>query len=343
MKSYNMFNIECNYQTNISKENEFITRIKENEKVCVNTINAYGDKFKDLNELMILIYCKDGETHHHPLTGPIYIENAMPGDILKLHIYSIETEEMAQSLSKTAGIEPLDNSDIANRIPIISEKNSKSEIFYSNGIRLKYKPMIGMIATTPSEDNIKTGHAKMRNGGNLDIPFVTEGVDVYLPVDIEGAGLYLGDVHGLQGYGELSGIAMEASSKIILDVEILKTRRKLENILIIGKEPFSEKECIGIVGIGKKMKLEDAVYDAFKGGSEILQELIPTMSNNMIKSLLTLVGNSFNGQAFSKTSESTSLIVISKEDIQRVTKTTYKNFSEDLEKIILVQERNEIL
>ena len=194
--------------------------------------------------------------------------------------------------------------------------------------------MIGMIATTPKKENIKTGHAKRINGGNLDIPFITEGVDIYIPVEIEGAGLYLGDVHGLQGYGELSGIAMEASSQVILDVEVLKPRKKLENILVIGKEPFSGKECIGIVGVGKKMKVEDSVYDAFQGGINILQELIPTMSKNMIKSLLTLIGNSFNGQAFSKTSESTSIIVISKENIERVTRNSYENLSNELQEIM---------
>lgn len=127
---------------------------------------------------------------------------------------------------------------------------------------------------------------------------------------------------------------MEASSKVLIDVEILKPRRKLENILVIGKEPFSEKECIGIVGIGEKMNLEDSVYDAFQGGVKILSELIPTMSKNMIKSLLTLIGNSFSGQAFSKTSESTSIIVISKENIERVTKNLYKDFSKELCEII---------
>lgn len=329
-----MFNIECNYQTKISKENKFVARIKQKEKVCIKTINAYGDKFKDLNELMTLINCKDGKTHHHPLTGPIYIKNANPGDILKIHIYQIETQEMAQSLSKTAGIDPLANPEIANRIPIISKKISKNEINYSSGIKLKYRPMIGMIATTPKEENIKTGHAKTRNGGNLDIPFVTEGTDIYLPVDIDGAGLYLGDVHGLQGYGELSGIAMEASSKIVLDVEILKSRKKLDNILVIGKEPFSQKECIGIIGIGEKMNLESAIYDAFKGSYNIIQQLLPTMSCNMVKSLITLIGNSFNGQAFSKTSESTSIIVMTKEDIEKITKSTQQDFSKDIERVI---------
>lgn len=127
---------------------------------------------------------------------------------------------------------------------------------------------------------------------------------------------------------------MEASSKITLDVEVLSSSKGLDNILVIGKEPFSQKECIGIVGIGGKMKLEESVNDAFQGSYKIIKQLIPTMSENMIKSLITLIGNSFNGQAFSKTSESTSIIIITEEDIERITKSTYKNFSRELEKII---------
>lgn len=127
---------------------------------------------------------------------------------------------------------------------------------------------------------------------------------------------------------------MEASSKITLDVEVLSSSKGLDNILVIGKEPFSQKECIGIVGIGGKMKLEESVNDAFQGSCKIIKQLIPTMSENMIKSLITLIGNSFNGQAFSKTSESTSIIIITEEDIERITKSTYKNFSRELEKII---------
>lgn len=183
-------------------------------------------------------------------------------------------------------------------------------------------------------ERIKTGHARSRNGGNLDLPFVTENVDLYIPVDIDGAGLYIGDVHACQGYGELSGIAMEASSKIILDVEVLKPREQFNNILVIGKEPFSEKSSIGIIGIGEKMDLTESVYDAFKGTCAFLKQLIPTMSENMIKSLVTLIGNSFNGQAFSKTSESTSIIVITKDDIEKITKNFYSNFSQEIEKIL---------
>lgn len=330
-----MFNVKCNYQIKIDKENEFIAKVKENEKICIETINAYGDRFKDINELMNLINSKDGKTHHHPLTGPIYVENAKPGDVIKIHIYKIDTEEMAQSMSRTAGIDPIDGREIEERAPFIAKRSlSKKELDYINDIKLQYKPMIGMISTTPADGEIRTGHAGIRNGGNLDLPFITEDTDIYLPVDIDGAGIYIGDVHALQSYGELSGIAMEASSRIVLDIEVLKSKERLDNILVVGKEPFSQKECVGIVGIGEKMKMEASVYDAFQGAYKFLRQVVPELPKNIVKSLITLIGNSFNGQAFSKTSESTSIIVISKEDVERVASCSYVDFGCEIERIL---------
>ena len=87
------------------------------------------------------------------------------------------------------------------------------------------------------------------------------------------------------------------------------------------------------------MNIQDSVYDAFRGSYKIIKQLIPTMSDNMIKSLITLIGNSFNGQVFSKTSESTSIIAMTKEEIQRVTKSNYKNFSQEIKKIIFEEEK----
>ena len=82
---------------------------------------------------------------------------------------------------------------------------------------------------------------------------------------------------------------MEASSKIILDIEILKPRRNFDNIFVIGKEPFSGKECIGIVGIGEKMKLEDSVNDAFQGSYKIVQQLTKTIYKDFSKEIEKII------------------------------------------------------
>lgn len=82
------------------------------------------------------------------------------------------------------------------------------------------------------------------------------------------------------------------------------------------------------------MNMEASVYDAFQGTYKLLRQMLPNLPKNIIKSLITLIGNSLNGQAFSKTSESTSIVVITKEDIERTTKRKYTSLTKEIEKIL---------
>lgn len=328
-----MKKIGCNASTVIEQREYFIERIQPEEEVLVKTINAFGDKFETLSQLEHLMSMKN-PPHHHPLTGPIYIEGAKPGDFLKVHIEEIKLKEMAQMLSKTAGILPLEkdeNFDFSSRYPYISEiLDEEGTLRY---LKMKAKPCVGIIATMPKEGMIKTGHIG-ETGGNFDNPFITEGVDIYLPVEVEGAGLYLGDVHAKQAYGELSGIALEASSEVKIKVSIVKPWIPFEKapIFIMGKEPLTKQDSLAIIGIGKNFQNGDeAVRDAFLKAIEVIKRLKPTMSEMKIRSLLSLIGNSMAGQAYSNTSESTSQILLTEEALRSIYYTENLSILKDLE------------
>lgn len=332
-----MKKIGCNASTIIEKKDCFVERIQAEEEVWVETINAFGDKFENLSQLEHLMSMKN-PPHHHPLTGPIYVEGAKPGDFLKVHIEEIKIKEMAQMLSKSAGIAPLGKDkdfDFSSRYPVIAEliDEEGNLRYFKNQLNLKASPCIGMIATMPKEGIIKTGHIG-ETGGNFDNPFLTEGVDIYLPVEVEGAGLYLGDVHAKQAYGELSGIALEASSEVKLKVSIVKPWIPFEKppIFIMGKEPLSKQNSLAIIGIGQNFKNGDeAVRDAFFKSIEVVKRLKPTMSERMIRSLLSLIGNSMAGQAYSNTSESTSQILLTEEALRSIYYTENPSILQDLE------------
>ena len=291
----------------VDKNNDFVAHIPTNCDVCVKTVNAFGGSFSTADEVEKLIKNKH-TAHHHPLTGPIYVDGAEKGDVLVLHIKDIKVFEAAQSLSASAGIDPIESaSDRAITLPAHNGK----VLDYNESVRLNIMPSIGIVATT-GDTAVTTGHAVKRNGGNLDIPFVCPGADIYLPVDIDGGGLYLGDVHALSGYGELGGIAMEASSEVIFGVDIIKHTR-LNNIVIHGTEPFSGQESIGFVGIGGIGDIASAVRDAFRGCCDCIKETFDMPINN-IKQCVTLIGHTLLGQAYSSTSESTAVVVIKKTD-----------------------------
>lgn len=332
-----MKKIECNRSIVIESQEDFIERIKPEEEIRIETINAFGDKFEDLSELEDLM-SMENPPHHHPLTGPIYVEGAKPGDFLKVHIENIKLKEMAQMLSKTAGIAPLkkdENFDFSSRYPVIAQvANEEGKLrYFKNQLSLKIAPCIGMIATMPKEGRIKTGHIG-KTGGNFDNPFITEGVDIYLPVEVEGAGLYIGDVHAKQAYGELSGIALEASSEVTLKVSLLKPWIPFEKapIFIMGKEPLTKQDSLAVIGIGENFQNGDeAVRDAFFKTIEVVKRLKPTMSEMMIRSLLSLIGNSMAGQAYSNTSESTSQILLTEEALRSIHYSENPAILQDLE------------
>lgn len=333
-----MYNINCNYSIQLNKDLEPIATVESGSELVVETVNAYGEHFNDLNDLMDLINNKNGDKHHHPLTGPIDVKGARLGDVLKVTIKKIDVSLMGQALSQSAGINPIKISHFGDRAPIIaSYDKDANDIYYMNGIHIPYKPMIGMIGTAPSEGFIKTGHAGA-TGGNLDIPFVTENSVIYLPVEVDNAKLFLGDVHGNQGYGELGGIALEASAKIKIFVEVLKPRQRMNNIIIIGKEPLSGKNAIGIVGVANSFQnLNEAVLNSYIGAMETLTPIFPTLNKALICNLITAIGHSMNGQAFSKTSESTSIINIFEEDIRKIKNDSKFDILTHIEEILFIK------
>jgi acetamidase/formamidase len=84
------------------------------------------------------------------------------------------------------------------------------------------KPMLGCVAVAPglSDPSPGTGDSG-RWGGNMDFNEITEGATVYLPVNLEGALLYIGDGHAAQGDGEITGNALETSMDVEFTVEVI--------------------------------------------------------------------------------------------------------------------------
>lgn len=330
-----MFKVECNYAIKLDKEINTVATVESEKKFMVQTVNAYGENFSTLGELMELINGKYSNKHHHPLTGPINIKGAEPGDVLKVMISEINIGIMGQALSKSAGIDPIDVNMFGDRAPIIAtHQHHSSYIDYVSNMKIRYRPMIGMIGTAPSEGFIKTGHAG-KTGGNLDIPFLTTGTAVYLPVQVEGGKLFLGDVHGSQGYGELGGVALEASSDIVLTVEVLKPRKEFNCMVVVGEEPLTSRDAIGVIGVADKMgDVQSSILDAYTNTVHIMGQLFNTYNDNIVRNMISAFGHSMMGQAFSKTSESTSIINIYKDDIALAKGIHNYNLREEFDSIL---------
>ncbi len=202
---------------------EPVARVKPGEVIEVSTWDAYGGiisptrTFQEATEMGLA-----GALN--PVTGPIYVEGAEPGDTLAVEILDIELPEWGGS-SIIPGFGALEGwlNLMESRTKISYIKNDK--IFYKTdhgkAIELDAEPFIGTIGVSPAYEAIQT-LAPGSHGGNMDCPDVKPGNTLYLPVTQRGALFGLGDVHAVQGDGEICGTAVEIAAIVKLRFSIMK-------------------------------------------------------------------------------------------------------------------------
>jgi len=108
-------------------------------------------------------------------------------------------------------------------------------------IEVDLHPMLGRLATAPSGDQAIAGGVPYDFGGNMDTPDARAGMTVYLPVFHEGAYFYFGDVHALQGDGEIIGSGIETSADVTLEIDLIKNK-------FIDWPRFEDDEYIMVAG-----------------------------------------------------------------------------------------------
>src|SRR5689334_20946138 len=173
----------------------------------------------------------------NPQTGPFYVEGAMPGDVLVVHVKSLRLSG-PRAISDDGIVERGLTTDYASSHKDNDFNNVVWTLDAPGGVarpekptdRLKnlavpLKPMLGCIGVAPGFGGaaIRTGDSG-RIGGNMDFNEIVEGATVYLPVGAPGALLYVGDGHALQGDGELNGNALETPLDVEITVDLIREK-----------------------------------------------------------------------------------------------------------------------
>lgn len=208
-------------------------RVQSGDEIVVETedadnslITRESDIFADFNVLFDMA----GGTN--PVTGPIHVEGAKPGDCLAVDIVDIRVApwrgEGYTALYANLGAlqnnrgslqEPLEPRTKICRIEdgiIHFTTHDKSRT-----IRIPVDPFIGTIGVAPREDRCSAGKMGQDFCGNIDIPALRPGGTVLLPVNHDGGLLSLGDVHACQGDGEITGCALECQAEVRIRVRVL--------------------------------------------------------------------------------------------------------------------------
>ena len=148
----------------------------------------------------------------HLLTGPIYIEETQPGDVLEVRLQAISPRLAVGFNAIRPGWGALPQQFHQSRLRFIplNLENNTAEFPPQSGIQIPLHPFFGIlgVATTDSHrSSIPPGVY----GGNLDNPELQVGSRVFLPVFVPGALFSIGDGHAAQGTGEVNGTAIETS------------------------------------------------------------------------------------------------------------------------------------
>ena len=168
----------------------------------------------------------------NPLTGPFYVEGALPGDTLAVHFDRIRLNRDTAISSRLIVGGALSPGYVEQRKQV-EGYNANWQLDRQAGFaslqkpteslknyRVPLAPMIGCIGVAPPAGMQYRSGFLGSFGGNLDYNQVREGVTVYLPVHVPGALLFVGDGHALQGAGELTGNALETSMDIQFTVTL---------------------------------------------------------------------------------------------------------------------------
>ena len=162
----------------------------------------------------------------NPITGPLAIEGAEPGDALVVDVLDIDVISPGWG-GGHAYVNPLWPGRVPRPLGRITEVRD-GVVHFSDGISFPARPMLGCIGVAtrkPDADGVdQPVHAGWagRYGGNLDQKVLNAGTRLYLPVFFPGALLYIGDVHAAQGDGELSGTAIEIGATVRVRVNLVK-------------------------------------------------------------------------------------------------------------------------
>jgi acetamidase/formamidase len=234
-----------------------VARVRPGQSVETNTLDAAGGAFQ-----------KPGDTiskakGFNPLTGPFFIEGAQPGDMIAVRFLDLQVDGKQGWGANASGLGMLNTNKYT---PMISPDPTETMWFYdidkaSNTatfkakhsnftMKIPMKPFLGCVGVAPAGGESRTSQTPGEWGGNMDSPEASMGYTLYLPVNVPGALLYIGDGHAAQGDGELAGTAIEVPMRVRFQVDLIKGKT-------IDWPRFETAESLMAVGITRP--LDDAL------------------------------------------------------------------------------------
>jgi amidase len=238
----------------MDKNNQPALTVKSGTQVEIETFDCFQDQITSEETTFNAI----DWNQINPATGPVYVEGAQPGDILKVTIDDIQLgDQGVMVVGPELGVMGHRLKDF--EVKIIPVKDGQA--IFNEKISLPLNPMIGVIGVAPEGDPVNNG-TPGAHGGNMDTKLITTGATLYFPVFQEGALFALGDLHAAMGDGEISVSGIEIPAKVKVTLEVIKGHSL--------NYPVLENEE-GVATLVSKKLLDDAANVAVEEMIDLLQ------------------------------------------------------------------------
>jgi amidase len=238
-----------------------VATLRPGDTLDTRTVDAFGGVIQKPGDTLASV---KGD---NPLTGPFYVAGAEPGDTLAVRILELTVDSnrgvgaLAPGFGalNTTSYTPMLNASLPEKIWFYDIDRQAGLATYhaldsSFTVKIPIQPFLGCLGVAPAGGEARSSIVPAEFGGNMDAPEVRPGFTVYLPVNVAGALLYLGDGHAAQGDGEVAGTAIEVPLRVRLTVDLIK-RKKIS-------WPRFENESM-LMAVGAYRPLDDALRIAF--------------------------------------------------------------------------------
>jgi formamidase len=226
-------------------------------------------------------------TRSHPLSGPIWVEGAELGDIVEIELAGFEVEPFGvTAIIPTVGL-------LSEHFPEpyllkweIADGYARSDDL--PGVAVPSAPFAGVIGVAPSQALLEEWHRRegssgdsvitippRENGGNIDIPHLTAGSQLCLPVLQPGALVSVGDLHFAQGEGELCGTAIEVAGTASLRFGLVKQPEWLPVSPVYSSPARPGRPTFATTG----MSIGSDVHDVYRAAQNAVLDMIEYLTS----------------------------------------------------------------
>ena len=258
--------------------------VPQGETVVFDAADCFSDTLTGPDTLFSSV----GWDKVDPAVGPVYVEGAEPGDVLKVEILGIELADHGVIATCPGfGAMPDTVEEKTKIVPIIDKDGGKFCVYdweREDGtawhMELPVRPMIGVIGVAPLGEPVSVG-TPGDHGGNMDVTRIGAGTTLYLPVNVPGALFSTGDVHAMMGDGEVCVCGVETHAKISVRFTVLKGEPMPLPFLAAGDE---------FMVICSRETLDEAASDATRMMQQFVAERLG-LKQTEAAMLLSEMGN----------------------------------------------------